>query len=121
MSLHVHNLLMSVNITCRVCKLIPHILLSVNTSTTFVDYVFHNVRHVQRLKCVFFKSKVSVISNFKYVFSSPLYTILVTMLFNMFSFTQSAKAILVYNIFSVIALFLLVYVRFYRKNGERLI
>ena len=68
-----------------------------------------------------FKSKVLVTSNFKYVSLSPLYAILVAILFNMFSFTQSAKAILVCNIFSIIALFLLVYVRFYMKNGKRLI
>ena len=52
---------------------------------------------------------------------SPLYTIFVAILFNMFSFTQSAKAILVCNIFSIIAQFLLVYIRFYTKNGGSLI
>ena len=31
--------------------------------------------------------------------------------------SQSAKAILVCNIFSIIALFLLVYIRFYTKKG----
>ena len=37
MSLHVHNVLMSVDTTCRVCKERPYIPLSVNTSTTLVD------------------------------------------------------------------------------------
>ena len=37
MSLHVHNVLMSVDTTCCVCKVRPYIPLSVNTSTTLVD------------------------------------------------------------------------------------
>ena len=93
----------------------PYIPVSVNNSATLVYYVSHNVRHVQCLKCVFFTSKVSVTSNFRHVPSSLLYTILVAILFNTFSFAQSAKAILVRNIFSIIALFLLIYVRFYIK------
>ena len=76
---------------------------------------------MQRLKCVSFKFKVSITSKFKYVSSSPLYTIFVAILFNMFSFTQSTKAILVCNMFSIIDLFLSVYIRFYTKNGGRLI
>ena len=76
-SLHVVNVLMSVNTTCRVRKVSPYISLSVNAGATLVDYISQNVRHVQRPKCVSFKSKVSVMSNFKYVSSSPLYTILV--------------------------------------------
>ena len=103
------------------CKMILCIHLSLNTSTTLVNYVSHNVRHVQRPKCVFFKFRVSVTSNFKYVSSTPSYTILVMILLNTFSFTQSAKAILVCTIFSIVALFLLVYVRFYTKNCGRLI
>ena len=121
MSLHARNVLVSVNTTCRVRKVSPYIPLSVNTSTSLVNYVSHNVRHVQRPKCVSFKSKVSVTSKFKYVSSSPLYTIFVVILFNTFSFTQSAKAILVCNIFNIIALFLIVYIRFYSKNGGTLI
>ena len=35
----------------------------------------------------------------------------------MWTLSQSAKAILVCNIFSIIALFLLVFIRFYTKNG----
>ena len=70
---------------------------------------------------MYFKSKVSVTSKFKYVSSSPLYTIFVAILFNTFSFTQSTKAILVRNIFTIIALFLLVSIIFYTKNGGRLI
>ena len=120
-SSHVRKILMSVNTTCHVCKVSPYIPLSVNTSTTFVNYVSYNVYHVQHPKCVSFKSRVSVTSNFKYVSTSPLYTILVAILFNMFSFTPSAKAILVCNIFSIIALFLLVSVTFYKKNGGRMI
>ena len=50
-----------------------------------------------------------------------LYTIFLAILFNTFSFTESKKAVLVCNIFSIIALFLLVYVRFYTKIGGRLI
>ena len=73
------------------------------------------------VQSVSFKSKVSVTSKFKYVSSSPLYTIFVAILFNTFSFTQSAKAILVCNIFGIVALFLLVYNRFFTKNGGRLI
>ena len=115
------NVLVSVNTTCRVHNVSPYIPLSVNTSTPLVNYVSHNVRHVQRPKFVSFKSKVSVTSKFKYVSSSPLYTIFVAILFNTFSFTQSAKAILVCNIFSIVALFLLVYIRFYTKIGGRLI
>ena len=80
-----------------------------------IMYVMFNIQNVS------FKSRVSVTSNFKYVSSSPLYTILVAILFNIFSFTQSAKAILVCNIFSIIELFLLVCLRFYSKNGGRLI
>ena len=121
MSLHGRNVLASVNTTYRVRNVSLYIPLSVNTSTSLVNYVSHNVRHMQRLKCVSFKSKVSVTSNFKYVSSSPLCTIFVAIFFNTFSFTQSAKAILVCNIFSIIALFLLVYIRFYTKNGGRLI
>ena len=119
--LHGCNLLVSVNTTCRVCKVSPYIRLSVNTSTSLVNYVSHSVRHVQRPKCVSFRSKVPVTSNFKYVSSAPLYTIFVTILFNTFSFTQSAKAISVCNIFSIIFVFLLVYIRFYTKNGGKLI
>ena len=81
----------------------------------------HNVRHVHRPKCMSYKSKLSVTSKFKYVSSSPLYTIFVAILFNTFSFTQSAKAILVCNIFSIVALFLLVYIRFFTESGGRLI
>ena len=121
MSLHGRSVLASVNITCRVRNVSPYIPLSVNTSTPLVNYVSHNVRHVQRSKFVSFKSKVSVTSKFKYVSSSPLYTIFVAILFNTFSFTQSTKAILVCNIFSIVALFLLVYIRFYTKIGGRLI
>ena len=118
MSLHGRNVLVSVNTTCCVRNVSPYIPLSVNTSTSLVNYVSHNVRYVQRPKCVSFKSKVSVTSNFKYVSSSPLYTIFAAILFNTFSFiTQSAKVILVCNVFSIIALFLLVYIRFYTKNG----
>ena len=112
MSLHGRSVLASVNTTCRVRNVSPYIPLSVNTSTPLVNYVSHNVRHVQRPKFVSFKSKVSVTSKFKYVSSSPLYTIFVAILFNTFSFTQSTKAILVCNICSIIALFLLVYIRF---------
>ena len=53
MSLHVCNVLMFVNTTYRVHKVSPYIPLSVNTSTTLVDYVSHNVRHVQHPKSVF--------------------------------------------------------------------
>ena len=94
----------SVPTTCRVRKLSPYIPLSVNTSTTLISYVSHNVRHVQCPKRVSFKPVVSVTSNFKYVSSSPFYTILVAILLNTFSFAQSAKAILVCNIFSILAL-----------------
>ena len=97
MSLHGRNVLISVNTTCCVHNVSPYIPLSVNTSTPLVNYVSHNVRHVQHPKCVAFKSKVSFTSKFKYV---------------SLSLTQSAKAILVCNIFSIIALFLLVYIRF---------
>ena len=106
MSLHGRNVLISVNTTCCVHNVSPYIPLSVNTSTPLVNYVSHNLRHVQHPKCVAFKSKVSFTSKFKYVSSS---------------LTQSTKAILVCNIFSIIALFLLVYIRFYTKNGGRLI
>ena len=70
-SLHVHNVLMSVNTTYYVCKVSTYIPLSVNTSTALVDYVSHNVRNVQRPKCVSSKSKV-----------------LVAILFNTFFFSQ---------------------------------
>ena len=121
MSSCVRNILVCVNTTCLVRKVAPSIPLSVNTSTTLVNYVSHKVRHVPRPKCVFFKSRVSDVSNFKYFSSSPLYKILVAILFNTFSFTHPRKAILVRNIFSIIALSLLVYVRLYTKNGGRLI
>ena len=88
MSLHVCNVLVSVNTTWRVHKVSPYIPLSVNSSTTHVDYV----SHVQHSRCLSFRSKVSVAYNFKYVSLSPLYTILVVIFFNTFSFTQSAKA-----------------------------
>ena len=52
MSLHGRNVLISVNTTCRVRNVSPYILLSVNSSTPLVNYVSHNVRHVQRPKCV---------------------------------------------------------------------
>ena len=121
MSLHGRNVLVSVSTTCHVRNVSPYILLSVNTSTPLVNYVSHNVRHVQRPKFVSFKSKVSVTSKFKYVSSSLLHTIFVAILFHTFSFTQSTKAILVCNIFNIVALFLLVYIRFYTKIGGRLI
>ena len=98
----------------------PYIPYSVNTSTPLVSYVSHNIRHVQHPKYVSFQSKLSVTSKFKYVSSSLLYTVFVAVLFNKFSFTQSAKAILVYKIFSNVAL-LLIYIRFFTKNGGRLI
>ena len=57
--------------------------------------------------------------------SLPIYnliwTVLVAILFNRFSFRQSGITILLCIIFSIIALFLLVNVRFYTKNGGRLI
>ena len=67
-----------------------------------------NVRHVHRPKY----------SNLKHVSLSPFYTVLVAILFNTFSFNQSAKGISFCNIFSIIALFLFVYVTFHTKNGE---
>ena len=89
MSLDDFNLLLSINTTCHVCNVSVYIHLSVNTSTSLVNYVSHNVRHVQRLKCVSFKSKVSVTCNFKYFSSSTLCTIFVAILFNTFFFTQA--------------------------------
>ena len=77
----VRNVLMSVNTICRVPKVSPYIPLSVNTSKTLVNYVSHNIRHVQCPKCVSFKSRVSVTSNFKYISLQLLYTILVAILF----------------------------------------
>ena len=121
MSLHGHNVLVSINTICCVRNFSPYITLSVNTSTSLVNYVSHNLRYEQRPKCISFKSKMSVTSNFKYVSSSTLYTIFVAILFNTFSFTQSAKAILVCIICSIIALLLLIYIKFYTKNGGRLI
>ena len=56
MSLHGRNVLASVNTTCRVRNVSPYIPLSVNTSTPLVNYVSHNVHHVQHLKCESFKS-----------------------------------------------------------------
>ena len=57
--------------------------------------------------------------------SLPIYNLVSIVLFaillNRLSFSQSAKTVLVCNIFIIIALFLLVYVRFYTKNGGRLI
>ena len=44
MSSHVCNALMSVNTTCRVRKASPYVPPSVNTSTTLVNYISHNVR-----------------------------------------------------------------------------
>ena len=113
MSLHVGSVLMSVNTTCRVCKVSSYILHSVNTGTALVDYVSHNVHHVQRPKYMSFTSKVSATSNFTYVSFSPLYTILVAILFNIFSLTLSVRALLVCNELSIIALFLIVYVKYF--------
>ena len=48
MSLHGRNVLVSVNTTCRIRKVSSYIPLSVNTSASLVNYVSHNVRHVQR-------------------------------------------------------------------------
>ena len=76
------------------------------------------IDHVQHPKCLPFKSTRSVTSNLKHISLSPFHTILVALLLNMFFFTQSAKAILVCNTFSIIALFLLVYIRFYMENVE---
>ena len=56
MSLHGRSVLASVNTTCRVHNVSPYIPLSVNTSTPLVNYVSHNVHHVQHLKCESFKS-----------------------------------------------------------------
>ena len=54
MSLHGCNvLIMSVNTTCRVRNVSPYIPYFINTSTPLVNYVSHNVRHVQRPECVF--------------------------------------------------------------------
>ena len=72
-------------------------------------------------RSVYLSSLVSATSNFKHVSSSSLYLVLVAIFLNIFSFTQSAKIILVYNIFSTLPLFLLIYVKFYMKNGGRLI
>ena len=116
-SLHVRNVLMSVNNICHVRKVSRYIPLSVNTSRILVS-VSHNLRHAQSRKCLEFKSKVSLTSNFKQVFLSQLYTIIAVILFITFSFTESAKAISICNIFGIIALSLLLYVRFYTKNGE---
>ena len=121
MPVHGCNILVSVSTTFHVNNMSPYIPLSVNARTPLVDYVSHNVRHVQRRKCMSLNSKVSVTSKYQYVSLSPLYTIFVAILFNTFSFTQSTKAILVCNIFSYSALFLSVYIRFYTKNGGRLI
>ena len=121
MYLHSCNVLVSVNTTYHVHNVSPYIPLSVNTSAPVFNYASHNVRYVQHPKCVSFKSKVSVTPKFKYVSLSPLYTIFAAILLKTFSFTQSTKTILVGNIFSIIALFLLVYIRFHTKNGGRLI
>ena len=43
MSLHGRNVLVSVNTTCRVRNVSPYIPLSVNTSTSLVNYVYHNI------------------------------------------------------------------------------
>ena len=67
MSLPVRNVLMSVNNICHVRKVSRYIPLSVNTSRTLAS-VSHNLRHVQRSKCLQFKPKVSLTSNFKQVF-----------------------------------------------------
>lgn len=42
MPLHVHNGLKTVNAICNVCKVSPHIPLSVNDSTTLVNQVLVN-------------------------------------------------------------------------------
>ena len=111
-SLHVHIVLMFFNNICHVNKVSPYIPLYVNTRKTLVD-VSHNVRHVQCPRCVAFKSKVSNTSNFKHIFLSTLYKILAAILFNTFSFYESAKSISGCNI----ALLLLIYVKFYTKNS----
>ena len=110
---------MSLTTICHIRKVSSYVPFSVNTSTTLVNHVSHNVRYVQRPTCVSFKFKFKF--NFENVYSSTLYTILVATLFNTPSFTQSAKAILVCNIFTIIALFLTIYMRFCTKNGGRLI
>ena len=76
MSLYLRNVLMSLNNICHVHKISCYIPLSVNTSTTLAS-VSHNLHHVQRPKCLQFKSKVSLTSNFKQIFLSLLYTIIV--------------------------------------------
>ena len=91
MPLHGRKVLVLVNTKCHVRKVSPYISLSVITSASLVNYVSHNVRHVQRPNCLSFKSKVSVNSNFKYLFSSPLYTIFVAILFNTFSLLNQQK------------------------------
>ena len=103
---------MFVDNICHVRKVSPYIPLDVNTRKTLLDD-FHNVRHAQRPKCVAFKSKVSDTSNLKHISLSPLYKILAAILFNTFSFYESAKAISGCNI----ALLLLNYVKFYTKNS----
>ena len=100
MPLHARNVLMFVSDICHVRKVSPYIPLPVNSSTTLVNRVLHNVSHVHRPTCVSFKSIVSVTSNYKYVSLSPLYAVLVVILFRTFSLAQSAKAVSVCNIFS---------------------
>ena len=75
--------------------------------------------HGQSPKCVSFKFKVSVTYNFKHISLSPFHTILVLILFNMFYFIRPAKDILICNVLTINALFLLAYVRFYKKNCGR--
>ena len=95
MSWHIRKVLMSVNTICHICKVSPYIPLSVKTSAALVHYASHNVRHVQCQTCMSFKPKVSVTFNFKHVSLQLLSAILVAILFNTFSFSQPAKAILV--------------------------
>ena len=76
-----------------------------------------------RYRIIFlFLSRLELFRKNELYLSLPIDTlilpVLVAILFNRFSFRKSEKDILVCNIFSIMALFLLVNIRFYMKKVE---
>ena len=111
---------MSVSNICHVRKVSRYIPLSVlpaqHLLVFLITYIMLSVRSVCNSSL---KSHLLLISSrfFCHRYAQLLFYCLL-ILFNTFSFTDSAKAISICNIFSIISLSLLLYVGFYKKNGE---
>ena len=122
MSLHERNVLISVNTTCRARKVNPYIPLSVNTSRTYFGYVCQNFIFSVRIVCLSsLKSQLllilSICSRHRYIQSLMRFCLKHYLLLSQ----QKLFQLVICLAILLAVQFLLVYVTFYKKIGERLI